>query len=159
MGMRRGMVSFAITSVAVLATTVLGAGPQAITDYLGVRPGAAPFSLGFWVAELGVPESVAVYAPIAFGILCAVAMVLLRRRPEVTFVIAAFAMLFGSPAVNVHSYALLVVAIAPFVWRWARRDVPSLRTVFNPLFYLRGLGTARPATLQAPPTGGVPTRA
>lgn len=105
----------ALTGVVLGALCLLGAGPANTLAYVGSASGAqaTDLSVSGFLTTLGVPPIVAIAAAYAILLAGTIAAYVLPERPG--YVVAVVAMVIGSPAVNIHSFALLTLALLPFV--------------------------------------------
>jgi Glycosyltransferase family 87 len=109
--------------IAWLAVSVVGAGLPAHSEYLDVirntlGPGTTDLSLAGMGRAIGLPVAVAGYLPIAWWMLCGLAIALLRRRPGPAFGAAILMEVLGSPVVQPYTFILLLAIIAPLAWPW-----------------------------------------
>jgi len=105
----------------VLVISLAGAGLDAHLDYLRLARetnllGASELSLAGLARTAGVDPYLAGRLPLATLAFGMVAILALRRRPRLAWVVAIATVLFGSPVVNVNWYAYLLAMVAPLVW-------------------------------------------
>lgn len=120
---RRGRALLAwVAAIAVAGLVSLaGAGFAAHLRYLEIARatgtiGTSDLSLGGLARWAGMDSGVAALLPmLALGV-GVVAVVLTRRHPTASFMIAVVTMVFGSPVVNVNTPTLLLAALAPLAW-------------------------------------------
>ena len=120
-GRRRAVVAAVLTAAGVLLISVLGAGISEHERYLRVlldRSSVAnsPGSLTGIARSLGIPDTVANVLPTAVAGIGVAGVLLLRRRPALSYLVAVLTMVFGSPAVAFNTYVLLLAALAPVAW-------------------------------------------
>ena len=117
---------------AATAIAVAAAGVESHFAYLEVVRDAATtptaYSLGGLLQRLGVATPVATLAAPLIAIACTFTVILLRSRPRLTFGLASITMVVGFAPVQVHSFALLLVAAAPLAWAWPRTHRPRPST-------------------------------
>jgi hypothetical protein len=115
-GRRHAAVVFVAASIVLLGVTALGAGPQAIADYIDVMihtttVGTSELSVAGMLRAGGVPAAVAAAAPWAIIAAGAIATLWLRHRPAIGFGIAIVVLVLGSPVVQGYWYALLIMML------------------------------------------------
>jgi alpha-1,2-mannosyltransferase len=109
------------TGLAILVVSVLGAGIDAHLTYLGVirdtgAAGARPLSLAGMATYLGVAPEIAKLLP-SIALIVGVGLVaLLRKRPDLAFVVTVVTMVFGSPTISINWFIYLLACLAPVVW-------------------------------------------
>ncbi len=142
----RAVRAFGVAAIAVAIISLVGAGWENHLAYLDVirdtqTVGTTPWSLAGLARALGMPVEVARFAPwVAIAIGSAV-MVWQRHRPALTFTIAVFLMVWGSPVVNFDWLCLMLAALAPGIW-----PLPEARGAPGP--------EAASASGEAPAAGG-----
>ena len=110
----------AVGTVCVIgALSVLVAGANAWMTYMRTSLGGAiqPTALsvpGLLVAQ-GVDTGVAHYAIVGVWIVAGIAIVVLRARPRIAFVVAVVASIYATPVVRMEFWALLLAGAAPWV--------------------------------------------
>lgn len=118
---RRALAGLAIGAGGAAVVALALAGIESHLAYLEVVRGAATkptaFSVGGVLGRLGAPDPIPSFAAPALAILAVSAVVALRVRPGLTFAISSVAMVVAFAAVQVHSYALLLLAVVPFATR------------------------------------------
>ncbi len=132
-GRHRAFASFVGFGAAWLAVSLIGAGLPAHLEYLGVirntlGSGTTDLSLAGLGRAIGLPAGLAGMLPIAWWLVCGVAIVALRRRPGPAFAAAVLMQVLGSPVVQPYTYLLLLALIAPLAWPWreARDDAAPI---------------------------------
>jgi hypothetical protein len=119
----RAVVWATVAGLVVLAVSVLGAGIDAHLTYLGViretgAAGARPLSLAGMAKFVGIAPEIATLLPTAFLAGGVVVVALLRKRPDLAFVVTVLAMVFGSPTISINWFIYLLACLAPAVWPW-----------------------------------------
>jgi alpha-1,2-mannosyltransferase len=121
----------------VLAVSIVGAGLDAHLAYLGVvrdtsAAGARPLSLTGMAAFVGMAPGVANLLPtVALGV-GVVTVALLRKRPDLGFIVTILTMIFGSPTVSINWFIYLLACLAPAIWPMPRTDQRVAETRMNP---------------------------
>lgn len=120
-GKRRAVVAGLATGLILMLISLLGAGFDAHMRYLDITRdtasiGQSELSLAGLAQAIGVPASFAKLFPTAALVLGMLGVVLLRGRSAWAYSIAVATMVFGSPVVNINSYALLLGCLAPWIW-------------------------------------------
>lgn len=123
----RGVVAFVATGAAIAVISLLGAGLQNHLAYLDVvvdtsAVGSTQFSLAGLLRRVGVPAEIARFAPWAVVLGGFAIMFLKRDRPDVTFTVGVFTMVWGSPVMNFDWLAIMLGALAPGFWPWPRQS-------------------------------------
>lgn len=127
-GRRWAAVRWAVaTGLVVLAISLLGAELDAHLRYVDIvretaGQGARPLSLTGMALYFGAPPTVASVLPTLALVGGIVLMVLLRRRPDVAFVVAVLTMLAGAPTISINWFIFLLACLAPVAWPWRERD-------------------------------------
>jgi hypothetical protein len=104
-----------------LLVSVVGAGFDAHLRYLEIVRqtnllGSSDLSLAGIGRAIGMPADVAGYLPTAALVTGLTLMAVLRSRPGISWAIAIFTVVLGSPVVNINWYAFLLGALAPLAW-------------------------------------------
>ncbi len=113
--------AFALAGLALGAVSLAGAGLQAHIDYLGVigqtgSVGTTQFSMAGLLRVAGLPPEIARWAP-ALVDLAGIGLIWWgRRQPAVTYSVAVFTMVWGSPVMNFDWLTLMLAALAPGIW-------------------------------------------
>jgi hypothetical protein len=117
----RGLI---IGAAIVGAISLAGAGLEAHLQFISVANTTPPaeFSIAGLLGALGVSIPWLSYAILAFGLAEVAA---LRGHPERSFAVATATMVLGSPVVNVNTYAILIVCLAPLAWPLLPTGVPD----------------------------------
>lgn len=113
----RAIVWFSLTSLALAAVGIAGAGLDAYVTYFHVMlqttaSGTSNFSLAGVLRIVGVPADLARLAPWAALGVGAVAVAMLRRRPAFAFFTAVSLIIIASPVVQVYWFAILIGPLA-----------------------------------------------
>jgi hypothetical protein len=116
---------------------VAGAGIDAHVAYLDVirqtnQVGTTVGSVAGLGRTIGVPPDVARWFPVAVGFIGLALMALFRRQPRMTWAIAVFTCVLGSPSVAFHTPALLLAALAPLAWPWGEVTGPRRAAAIVP---------------------------
>ena len=117
----RAVAWFLAGCAAFLVIGILGSSIETHFRYLSVAGqtiggGNSDLSLTGLATAIGIPASAAALLPRVFLVAGAVAIWLLRRRPDLAFVAAILTAIFGSPVVNFNTLALLMATLAPWAW-------------------------------------------
>jgi hypothetical protein len=110
--------------LAVLVVSVVGAGLDAHLRYIeiiretGVQ-GTRPLSLAGMARFIGVDPTIANVLPTLALVAGFVGILLLRRRPDYSFVVAVLTLVFSSPTLNINWFTLLFATLAPAAWPWS----------------------------------------
>ena len=129
-GRYRAVATFVGFGAIWLAVSVAGAGLPAHFEYLDVirntlGPGTTDLSLAGLGRTVGLPVAVAGFLPVAWWLLCGVAIALLRHRPGPAFAAAVLMQVLGSPVVQPYTFILLLALIAPLAWPWHTASMSS----------------------------------
>ena len=111
--------AFVAVGIGVAAVSLLGAGLDNHLEYLGVArttalSGASPWSVPGFLANSGVPASIAALGAFGWVLLCGAAVWLLRARPRASFAAGVLLVLYASPVVLLGNLALILASTAPF---------------------------------------------
>ena len=122
-GRYRAVAAFVGFGAIWLAVSVAGAGLPAHFEYLDVirntlGPGTTDLSLAGLGRAIGLPVAAAGFLPVAWWLLCGVAITLLRHRSGPAFGAAVLMQVLGSPVVQPYTFILLLALIAPLAWPW-----------------------------------------
>ena len=114
--------------IVLLMVSVAGAGLPAHFEYLDVvrntlGPGTSDLSLAGLGRAVGLPAGIAGLLPVAWWVLCGVAIAVLRHRPGPAFAAAVLMQVLGSPVVQPYTFILLLALIAPVAWPWRTSEV------------------------------------
>lgn len=91
--------------------------PDELGLYLSTRPEPGPFAPATILAALGMPALiVAAAAPFTLLFAGLVGVAVTRDHPDGSFMVAVATMALGNPVVYVHTWALLLAALAPVAW-------------------------------------------
>lgn len=121
-GHRRAGYAAVATGIVLAVVAMLGSSPDIfvqftrviVTNYGGIGGGAGPLSLSTIAASFGVPSALAVWLPRLALVSGFLGVVALRQRPAWAWAVATATMVFASPTVGAHAYALLLIAFAAF---------------------------------------------
>jgi Glycosyltransferase family 87 len=127
-GRFRAFAAVAGFGIAWLAVSVAGAGLPAHFEYMDVvrntlGPGTTDLSLAGLGRAVGLPAGIAGLLPMAWWVLCGVAIAVLRHRPGPAFAAAVLMQVLGSPVVQPYTFILLLALIAPRAWPWRTSEV------------------------------------
>jgi hypothetical protein len=109
------------SGVALAVVAMIGSEPLVFCKFLDVTmanvesPSAALGSSGL-AAGLGLPVAIVLWMPRVVLVLGVAAMWAFRRRPELSWAVAAVLMWLASPVASLHSPVVLFVALAPVAW-------------------------------------------
>lgn len=103
--------AFGVVIVFATLVSLAGAGLQAHVEYLALRPAVTPIGLAI------LPISGSALLPWVVAFVALAGVPLTARRPELSWAFAIAGMVVGTPAVNVHTYALALAFVAPLAWR------------------------------------------
>ena len=133
LGQRRwgALAGAVVAGMTLLLVTIVFAGTSAFSDYIDVARSASAAAGSGWGAAgvarlIGFSESVAQWAPEAFAVVCAIAILALRHRPRVSFAFAAAGAVLALPVVRYESLTLLLAAFLPWSLDGSSRSFPAV---------------------------------
>lgn len=120
-GARRGAVSALVTAIGITALAVLLVGLAPHLRYLDVirntvDVGTAEMTLAGLARDVGVAPDIARWLPELAVAISMVATILLRRTPGASFAASTIGQVLGAPATGLHTFGLLLAALAPAVF-------------------------------------------
>ena len=135
-GRRASIASFVATCVVFAMVSVVGAGLSAHLEYLSIIrstgvSGTSDLSLAGLARSIGLGAPLTSVLPIAAAGIGCVAIVLLRRRPALSYGAAVITMVLGSPVVNVNTPVLLLALLAPIAFPLSRELAPVARSALG----------------------------
>ena len=113
--------AFAVAGIAILATSIVGAGLGPHLEYLSIirqtaTVGTSDLSLAGLARTAGLPDALAAALPYLALLVGMIGVWVARARPGASWALAIVTMLAASPVVNVNWFTLLMVALAPSAW-------------------------------------------
>jgi alpha-1,2-mannosyltransferase len=117
---REGLVWLGVGTLVLMIVSLLGAGLGPHLEFLDIAldttmRAASPASLAGTLVDLGLPRELGPSVLLVAGVLGALAIVALRRRPAASFAAAAVTAVVVSPVVYYQTFALFLVALTPWI--------------------------------------------
>jgi hypothetical protein len=101
--------------------SLVGAGAASHVEYVklvtsGSAVGIYDWSLGGFALNMGFPPEIATKVPLVGAAIGLLLTFVLRRHVAASYAAAVLTTVFGSPAVNINWFVLLIALVAPLAW-------------------------------------------